>query len=216
MFRRRSKKTSKLRVTDLSERNPPVTGGFPSQRASNAENVSIWRCHHGMTGTTLWLLVTSRILAHCATCGLFYQDGLTLIPTWPTNHLPSEFALQMAVNGQKRLFWQQSVCFEHVKKWYCLFFPKFNRWSLGISGADNCKNRSNYDTSNRFGTNTLWGSLCKKKTRATQNFNMAAIFQDGRHRVSWNVIFCLTNGGKWSKKIILTTECMFWACKMYS
>ena len=46
-FRRRSKKTSKLRVTGLCKENPPVTGGFPSQRASNAENVSIWRRHHG-------------------------------------------------------------------------------------------------------------------------------------------------------------------------
>ena len=26
--------------------NSPVTGGFPPQRASNAENVSIWRRHH--------------------------------------------------------------------------------------------------------------------------------------------------------------------------
>ena len=38
LFRHRSKKTSKLRVTGLCEGNPPVTGGFPSQRASNAEN----------------------------------------------------------------------------------------------------------------------------------------------------------------------------------
>ena len=43
--RRRSKKTSKLRVTGLCEGNPPVTGGFPSQRASNADNVSIWWRH---------------------------------------------------------------------------------------------------------------------------------------------------------------------------
>ena len=46
LFRRRSKKTSKLRVTGLCEGNPPVTGGFPSQRAGNAENVSIWSRHH--------------------------------------------------------------------------------------------------------------------------------------------------------------------------
>ena len=46
LFRRTSKKTSKLRVTDLCERNSPVTSGFPSQRASNAENVSIWWRHH--------------------------------------------------------------------------------------------------------------------------------------------------------------------------
>ena len=40
--RRRSKKTSKLRVTGLCVGNSPVTGEFPAQRASNAENVSIW------------------------------------------------------------------------------------------------------------------------------------------------------------------------------
>ena len=46
LFGRRSKKTPKLRVTGLCERNSPVTGEFPSQRASNAENVSIWWRHH--------------------------------------------------------------------------------------------------------------------------------------------------------------------------
>ena len=44
--RRRSKKTPKLRVTGLCEGNSPVTGEFPAQRASNAENVSIWWRHH--------------------------------------------------------------------------------------------------------------------------------------------------------------------------
>ena len=37
LFRRKSKKTSKLRVTGLCEGNSPVTGEFPAQRASNAE-----------------------------------------------------------------------------------------------------------------------------------------------------------------------------------
>ena len=46
LFWRRSKKTSKLRVTGLCEGNSPVTGEFPAQRASNAENVSIWWRHH--------------------------------------------------------------------------------------------------------------------------------------------------------------------------
>ena len=49
LFRRRSKKTSKLRVTGLCEGSPPVTGGsppLPPQRASNAEFLSIsWRHH---------------------------------------------------------------------------------------------------------------------------------------------------------------------------
>ena len=53
LFRRRSKKTSKLRVTGLCV---PGTGGFPAQMASNSENVSIWWPYHvrfpGFTWTT--------------------------------------------------------------------------------------------------------------------------------------------------------------------
>ena len=37
--------TSKLRVTGLCAGNSPVTGEFPAQKASNAENVSIWWRH---------------------------------------------------------------------------------------------------------------------------------------------------------------------------
>ena len=40
------RKHPKLRVTGLCEGNSPVTGEFPSQRASNAENVFIWWRHH--------------------------------------------------------------------------------------------------------------------------------------------------------------------------
>ena len=48
LFRRTSKKTPKLRVTGLCEGNSPVTGEFPIQMASNAENASIrWR--HNVT-----------------------------------------------------------------------------------------------------------------------------------------------------------------------
>ena len=42
----KSKNTPKLRVTGLCAGNSPVTGEFPAQRASNAENVSIWWRHH--------------------------------------------------------------------------------------------------------------------------------------------------------------------------
>ena len=41
----RSKKTSKLSVIGLCKGNSPVTDDFPAQRASNAENVSIWWRH---------------------------------------------------------------------------------------------------------------------------------------------------------------------------
>ena len=46
LFRRRSKKTSKLHVTGHCAGNSPGTGEFPAQLASNAENVSIWWRHH--------------------------------------------------------------------------------------------------------------------------------------------------------------------------
>ena len=48
-FRRRSKKTSKLRVTCFCAGNSPVTGEFPAQKASDAKNVSIWWRHHDLT-----------------------------------------------------------------------------------------------------------------------------------------------------------------------
>ena len=81
------------------------------------------------------------------------------------------------------------------------------------SGADNCKNRSNYDTNNRFGKDTLWGSLFKKKTRATQNFNMAAIFQDGRHGVSWIRIFVLEMAVNGQRKLLWQQSVCFWHAK---
>ena len=46
LFRRRPKKAPKLRVTGLCAANSPLTGEFPAQMASNAENVSIGWHHH--------------------------------------------------------------------------------------------------------------------------------------------------------------------------
>ena len=56
LFRHRWKKTSKLRVTGLCEGNSPGTGEFPAQRASNAENVSIWWRYHAVAkpSSTSW------------------------------------------------------------------------------------------------------------------------------------------------------------------
>ena len=50
--RRRSQKTSNLLVTGLCARNSPLTGEVPAQRASNAENVSIWWRHHAICWKT--------------------------------------------------------------------------------------------------------------------------------------------------------------------
>ena len=80
LLRHTSKKTSKLRVTGFCEGNSPVTGEFPTQRSSNAENVSIWRRHHENIFSNLWseiVLLTlflhlpgvhelRHLLPHCA------------------------------------------------------------------------------------------------------------------------------------------------------
>ena len=61
LFRRRSKKTSKILVTGLFAGNSPGTGEFPAQKASNAENVSIWWRHHDFEiswqGGISWMVV---------------------------------------------------------------------------------------------------------------------------------------------------------------
>ena len=46
LFRRRSKKTSKLRANGLCAGNSSAIGEFHAQMASNAENVSNWWRHH--------------------------------------------------------------------------------------------------------------------------------------------------------------------------
>ena len=61
LFRRRSKKTSKLRVTGLCAGNSPGTGEFPAQMASNAENVSIWWRHHELLQDFCFLSISGHV-----------------------------------------------------------------------------------------------------------------------------------------------------------
>ena len=69
LFRRRSNKTSKLRVTGLCAGNSPVPGEFPAQMASYAENISIWWRHHVLLQIMcfMWHWPT---LSSCKTCML--------------------------------------------------------------------------------------------------------------------------------------------------
>ena len=57
----RSKKTSKLHVNGLWEGNSLVTGQFPAQSASNAENISIWWRHHDHIRPWAWQTVYSSL-----------------------------------------------------------------------------------------------------------------------------------------------------------
>ena len=73
LFRRRSKKISKFRVTGFCAGNSPVT----SKRASNTENVSIWWRHHGIKyHSSLFLLLYHICVAAMIVFGkvdAFYQ-----------------------------------------------------------------------------------------------------------------------------------------------
>ena len=66
LFRRRSKKTSKLRGTDLWAGNSPVPGEFPAQMASNAENdcsvCAVIHDHGVCVLFVYFLLITATIL----------------------------------------------------------------------------------------------------------------------------------------------------------
>ena len=71
LFRCISKKISKPRVTGLREGNSPITGEFPSQRASSAEHASIWWRHPDCN-------VSEQSFV---SKGVYYRDG-----SWVTNY----------------------------------------------------------------------------------------------------------------------------------
>ena len=59
LLRRRSKKTSNIRVTGLCQGNSPMTGEFPAQMASNAKNVTIWSRHHDLGNFARYYFIPS-------------------------------------------------------------------------------------------------------------------------------------------------------------
>ena len=76
LFRRRSKKTSKLCITGLCLwGESTLDWWYPSQRASNVENDSIWR-HHGLPS-----LYSSEMLFEILTFS-FRETNLKM-PFWP-------------------------------------------------------------------------------------------------------------------------------------
>ena len=88
LFRRRSKKTSKLPVTGFCGGNSPVTGKFPAQRAGNAENVimtcvmpgckdiRVCGCCCVLYIRILYTHLTTRLYSSCQ--GQAYVDCATL------------------------------------------------------------------------------------------------------------------------------------------
>ena len=86
LFKHRSKKTSKFRVTGLCDGNSQVTGKFPAQRASNAENVSIWwllTCEKGAAAQKPHdALIHYDLLHHGRFMCTRNEDVKTTVPYW--------------------------------------------------------------------------------------------------------------------------------------
>ena len=95
LFRRRSKKASKLRVTGLFEESTSSTVEFPAQRASNAENVPIWWRLHDMFGLphSQWIVGSCNRVVFIT----FHKYHRQSVPL----HIPNgrQFVPFMAVQG---------------------------------------------------------------------------------------------------------------------
>ena len=91
----RSKETSQLRVTGLCVGNSPVTGEFPTQRASNAKNVSIWWCHHvADTGSqSIWHGIDIFLLEY----SFLTPEGLKFFNSLTFSAYPGLFFCQVAM-----------------------------------------------------------------------------------------------------------------------
>ena len=93
--RHRSKKTSKLCVTGICEGNSPVPGEFPTQRASNTANVSIWWRHHDI----IWNCLPDVFLPSTITLRIILPYRLFMTNFIQTSDSVSTDAYQIPKNG---------------------------------------------------------------------------------------------------------------------
>ena len=129
------KENLKLRVTGLCAGYSPVTGEFPAQMASNAENVSIDRTEHIDDSAQL---INLLLLSHCflshftpqypqLTMPFHSTTIFTLVHLLPLSlaHLPQKYHLNFISSITKALlkhtlasFWGKQSCYP-----LCWYFP---------------------------------------------------------------------------------------------
>ena len=139
LFRRRTKKASKLRVTGLCEVSSPVTGGFPAprpvaQKMSPFDDVIMRIPTSGHWLATV-LIVPGQPEANPGhPRDAFYQHGTTLIPTWISNHRPSKVWDEItnpfpnfngATDEITYPFPTFNCCTVEVWEWISNFIPQF-------------------------------------------------------------------------------------------
>ena len=123
LARRRSKKTFKLRVTDLCVGNSPVTGEFPAQMASNAENVSIWWHHHALTLAFL-------------SCSDGQWPGEGVLSPGDPSHEVNKSSRQCPPD-HRLLYWKRSVqsMYHTIRKQYRVIEMDHAIWTPGFTNT---------------------------------------------------------------------------------
>ena len=108
----RSKKTSKLCITGLWVGNSPVTGEFPTQKASDTENVSMWWHHHVYLGPKLG--------HHCACrCPGWLCKGQKVAHHWPCRYgVRTSAGSVMTIFGDPYKH-QRDIWYTPSKCWVC-------------------------------------------------------------------------------------------------
>ena len=104
LFRRRSKKTSKIRVTGLCAGNSPGAGEFPAQMAGNAENVSIWWRHHAASLVALYSITADIKVPLLWTCNNTHMSFS------PPSLFESIWMKHCWTCKNTSLFWPNKVC----------------------------------------------------------------------------------------------------------
>ena len=117
LFRRRSKKTPKLhwkKTKKTSKRHWPlcmeftVTAEFPGQRASNAENVSIWWRHH-VTGPKLSIIPLPKVITN----GAKLSAGTALTPVGVHGGSWGQHGAHLGIVGPSwALCWSHEPCYQ--------------------------------------------------------------------------------------------------------
>ena len=137
LFGHRSKKTSKLRVTGLCAGNSPGTGEFPTQMASNAENVSIWWRHYDII-LTHW----GRVMHICVSKLTIIGSDNGLVPGRRQTIIWTNYGIlligPLGTNFNEILIGYQTFSFKkmHLKmssaKWrpFCLGLIVLTHWGL--------------------------------------------------------------------------------------
>ena len=128
LFTHRSKKSSKLRVTGLCVGNSPMTGEFPAQMASNAENVSIgWRHHDA--NVMLVDVNGSSASPVCYRSHHMKNIWKKYLEDYDTDKLTLETKQNTSQVGRKNIAICVSVLRSHTYNSYVSVVPLITQWS---------------------------------------------------------------------------------------